>query len=111
MIYAWDVVNEIFTDEGGMRRNHFFEVCGEGYVELAFRAARKADEGVKLYVNDYMTAKAKIAGAMEMLRKWRAAGILIDGVGVQGHVSRGEAGRMEWTLRAFGEVVEEVSVF
>lgn len=108
VIYAWDVVNEIFTDEGGMRRNHFFEVLGERFVGIAFEAARKADGNAKLYINDYMTAKAKITGAVECIRRWRGAGMEIDGVGVQGHVSKGEAGRMGWTLKAFGNVVKEV---
>lgn len=109
-IYAWDVVNEIFTDEGGLRRNHFYEVLGEKYISIAFRAAREADSGAKLYVNDYMTAKAKISGAVEFIRKWKSQGVEIDGIGHQGHVSKNEASRIGWTLRMLAECVEEVAV-
>lgn len=109
-IYAWDVVNEVFTDEGGLRRNHFYEVLGEKYISIAFHAARKADPAAKLYVNDYMTAKAKISGAVEFIRKWKMQGVEIDGIGHQGHVSKGEAGRIGWTLKALAECVEEVAL-
>ncbi|CZT15946.1 related to Endo-1,4-beta-xylanase [Ramularia collo-cygni] len=110
MIYAWDVVNEIFTDVGDLRENHFFKVLGERYVRLAFQAAREADRGTKLYVNDYFTAKAKILAAVVVIGRWKRDGWEIDGVGVQGHVSKGEAGRLGWSLEVLGKVVDEVAI-
>ncbi|KAI5357644.1 Putative glycoside hydrolase family 10 domain, glycoside hydrolase superfamily [Septoria linicola] len=109
-IYAWDIINEPFLDDGTLRSNHFFNVLGESYIAIAFHAAKEADPHAKLYLNDYMTARAKIAGAAQHVKRWRDAGIPIDGIGVQGHVSRNESRRMCWTLRDLAAVVDEVAV-
>src|SRR3954469_6674357 len=44
-IYAWDVVNEAFADDGsGRHRSSVFQnLLGDGYIEQAFRTARTAD--------------------------------------------------------------------
>ncbi|MFD9633564.1 endo-1,4-beta-xylanase, partial [Streptomyces violascens] len=54
-IYAWDVVNEAFADGGsGQHRGSVFQnVLGNGFIEEAFRTARKADPSAKLCYNDY----------------------------------------------------------
>lgn len=89
VIYAWDVVNEAFSDdeEGGYRLDSpWYEIIGEEYVEKAFEFARKyADEDVKLFLNDYnATIPAKrdsiYAAAATLAEKG-----LLDGVGMQSH--------------------------
>lgn len=89
-IVEWDVVNEAFEDDGSWRRSLWYDVLGPGYVEAAFRFARDADPGAKLYYNDYGAewANAKSDAILALAARLRQAGLL-DGVGFQAHFNSG----------------------
>jgi endo-1,4-beta-xylanase len=85
-IFSWDVVNEALNEDGSMRRSIFFEKMGEDYVTEAFRLTQKVSPGTELYYNDYNNEQPqKRAGCIALIKKIQAAGVRIDGVGIQGH--------------------------
>src|SRR6188474_3462428 len=85
-IYSWDVVNEALEEDGSMRKSVFLEKLGSDFVTKAFELAQKAAPNTELYYNDYnIEQPKKRAGAIALIRKIRAAGVRIDGVGIQGH--------------------------
>ena len=85
-ITSWDVVNEALNEDGTMRKSIFLDKLGDDFVTEAFRLAQKAAPNTKLYYNDYnIEQPQKRAGAIGLIKKIQAAGVRIDGVGIQGH--------------------------
>ena len=69
-----------------MRQSPWMKIIGEDYLELAFKFAHEADVSAELYYNDYdLELPAKRAGAVELIKKLKAAGVPIAGVGLQNH--------------------------
>lgn len=84
--HSWEVVNEALNEDGSLRNTVFLQKLGSGYVEEAFRLAQKAAPHTELYYNDYnIEQPKKRAGAIAIIKKIQAAGIRIDGIGIQGH--------------------------
>jgi endo-1,4-beta-xylanase len=85
-IHGWDVVNEAFEDDGALRDSLWRRIIGDDYLELAFRFAHEADPHAELYYNDYNEwhpGKRKAVGAL--VRSFKANGVPIHGIGMQGH--------------------------
>ena len=96
IVYAWDVVNEAIVDgpaldREGNKRNPYrqsrhYRLCGEEFIAKAFEFAREADPKALLFYNDYNAADpAKRDRIYEMVKEMKAAGVPIDGIGMQGH--------------------------
>ncbi|SKB45733.1 endo-1,4-beta-xylanase [Parapedobacter luteus] len=91
LIESWDVVNEALNEDGTLRNSIFLEKLGKNYIIEAFRLAQKAAPNTKLYYNDYnIEQPQKRAGAISLIKSIQAAGVRIDGVGIQGHWRAGD---------------------
>jgi len=87
-IYAWDVVNEAIDDKDSVffRASDWYKICGEEFIADAFRWAHEADPKAVLFYNDYDTeSPVKRDKIFNLLRKLKADGVPIDGIGLQGH--------------------------
>jgi endo-1,4-beta-xylanase len=113
-LYAWDVVNEAFA-ENGSRRSSNLQSTGNDWIEAAFRAARAADPGVQLCYNDYNIENwtyAKTQGVYAMVRDFKARGVPIDCVGLQTHFTGGSSlpGNFQQTLSSFAALGVDVAL-
>ena len=93
-VFAWDVVNEAFNDNGTLRSTVWFNRPGigmsdkgTGYIEQAFRWARQSDRRAKLCYNDYgaETINSKSDAIYTMLQDFKKRRVPIDGIGFQMH--------------------------
>ncbi len=114
LIYAWDVVNEAFEDNGGgMRDCPWYRIIGEDYIKQAFVCARKyAPEGVKLFYNDFNSyIPAKETNIYMMARSLKEEGV-IDGIGMQSHLDVGYPTASQYlkTLEKFSNLGLEVQI-
>jgi Beta-1,4-xylanase len=94
-VYAWDVVNEAFNDDGTMRSTLWYDQPGIGsaglgtkYIEQALKWARAADPNAKLFYNDYNAEPmdAKSDAIYSMAQDFKNRGVPLDGVGFQFHI-------------------------
>lgn len=91
-IQSWDVVNEPLDElTGAPDENVLFRELGVDYIAEAFRAARSADPGAQLFLNEFFQnyTGEKADAFVDLVRNLLAAGVPIDGVGVQGHIAPG----------------------
>ncbi|MBP1567065.1 MAG: endo-1,4-beta-xylanase, partial [Oscillospiraceae bacterium] len=93
-VYAYDVCNELFVNDGGGLRpgsnSGWTRVYGDNNDEFiinAFTYARKyAPKGCKLYINDYNEyIPAKTNDIYNIAMKLKEKGV-IDGIGMQSHL-------------------------
>ncbi|WP_345015070.1 non-reducing end alpha-L-arabinofuranosidase family hydrolase [Streptomyces shaanxiensis] len=115
-IHSWDVVNEAFADGPGgqLRSSVFRDVLGNGFIEEAFRTARKADPAAKLCYNDYNIenwSDAKTQGVYKMVKDFKSRGVPIDCVGLQSHFGAGgPPASFQTTLSKFAALGVDVQI-
>jgi endo-1,4-beta-xylanase len=115
-IRLWDVVNEpIELAHGradGLRRAVFLEAIGPGYIEHAFAAARAADPGARLLLNEYGIEyatpedEAKRLALLRLLERLRRDGVPVEALGVQAHL---DLGGRPFSASRFGRFLAEVA--
>ena len=97
-VYAWDVVNEAFNDDGSLRGTLWSNAPGIGregtaYIEQALRWAHAADPKALLFYNDFGAepVNAKSDAIYRMARDFLSRGVPLNGIGLQMHLSVGPA--------------------
>ncbi|MEW9548125.1 endo-1,4-beta-xylanase [Nonomuraea sp. NPDC050783] len=105
-IAVWDVVNEVVDENqpDGLRRSPWYEITGLDFIRTAFRVAHEADPDAKLFINDYNTEYPRKREALyALVKKLKAEGVPIDGVGHQLHlnIEQPPASNVEDTIERF----------
>jgi endo-1,4-beta-xylanase len=114
-IYAWDVVNEVISDNPNeyFRNSQWYRICGEEFVDKAFIYAREADPKALLFYNDYNeTNPVKREKIFRMVKSMKDRGIPIDGVGLQCHWGMYDIteGKIDSTLKRFADLGLKIQV-
>lgn len=110
-IQSWDVCNEVIHlpdgQANGLRDAPWYRLLGPGYIDLAYRTARRVDPHALLCYNDYdieseaPAQAAKRTAVLAMLRGMKQRGVPIDAMGIQGHISAGPGHKYGAGLTAF----------
>ena len=112
-VKSWDVVNEVLEWDGTLRDSPWRQIIGEDYIAKAFQFAHEADPAAELFYNDYgIETGAKREGALALIRKLKAEGVPITGVGIQEHVglSWPSSRDVNEAIAAFGRLGIKVAI-
>lgn len=107
------MVNEALNEDGTMRQSQWYKIISPDFIEKAFQYAHEADPKAQLYYNDYsLENEAKRKGAVELMRKLKADGVPITGIGLQGHLHLDDADAKTEaeTIEAFAALGLQVNV-
>ena len=122
VVYCWDVFNECIADGGRrpggvdqpLRESTFYKICGnDEYIRKAFEYAREADPNALLFYNDYNECDpVKRDRIYNMVKEMKAAGVPIDGIGMQGHynIYGPSEEDMEAAVSKYAEIVDHIHV-
>ena len=110
-IDSWDVVNEPVNPPDDrsdhLRADVFLSQIGPEYLRLAHTAARAADPGARLVLNEYGVEydtpemDRKRAAVLDVIENMRTRHIPIDALGIQAHLSVGRYPFSEQKLRDY----------
>ena len=88
-VVSWDVVNEVFNDDGTVRNTIWVQKLGFDYVARCFQYANQADPNAILFYNDYghEYSAAKRTAIINFINGLKSRGIPIHGIGLQFHTT------------------------
>jgi endo-1,4-beta-xylanase len=114
-LYAWDVVNEPFNEDGSFRSDAFTAGFGSGpaYIADALTTARAADPSAKLYLNDFNIegTGTKSNAMFSLVQSLKQQGVPIDGVGFESHFILGQVpSTMQANMARFAALGLDVAV-
>jgi endo-1,4-beta-xylanase len=114
-IYAWDVVNEPFNDDGSFRQDVFSNAFGGGaqYIGDAIRTAHAADPAAKLYINDYNIEGlgAKSDAMYNLAQTLLSQGVPLGGIGFESHFIVGQIpSTLQANLQRFADLGLDVAI-
>jgi endo-1,4-beta-xylanase len=112
---SWDVVNEPLDDDGTLTNDVFLRTLGPDYIGIAFRLAHAADPHARLFLNEIATElpSPKQDALVALVRKLKADGVPIDGVGLQDHTDAGDypsRAILAHTMRRFTDMGLDVEI-
>ncbi|HET6766434.1 MAG TPA: endo-1,4-beta-xylanase [Chitinophagaceae bacterium] len=115
VVYAWDVVNEVISDNPNefYRNSTWYRICGEEFITKAFEYAHAADPKALLFYNDYNeTDPVKREKIYKMVKGLKDAGVPIHGVGLQAHWSIHDLreGQVDSTIGRFASLGLKVQI-
>ena len=117
VVYCWDVVNEAISDDPNAkdpyRQSAMYKLCGDEFIAKAFEYAREADPNALLFYNDYSCVDAhKRERIYNMVKKMKAAGVPIDGIGMQGHynIYFPTEQQLDSAITRFEEIVDHIHI-
>lgn len=116
IIYCWDVVNEAVSDRDDeiLRPSSWVQISGgDEFIRKAFEYAHEADPNALLYYNDYNAAvPEKRDKIYNMIKEMKEAGVPIDGIGMQGHLSIYEPSLedIEAAIVKYSEIVDHIQI-
>ncbi|KIM31617.1 glycoside hydrolase family 10 protein [Serendipita vermifera MAFF 305830] len=87
-VYTWDVVNEVFNEDGTFRSTVFYDTIGAEFIDIAFKTARQTDPHALLAINDYNIdgTGAKSTAMINLVKGAKRRGVPIDQIGAQAHL-------------------------
>lgn len=88
-VYAWDVVNEAFNNDGSLKDSYWLRTIGPEYIKKAFIWAKEADPDALLFYNDYSAevTNEKSNAIFNLLKSFKNEKIPVDGIGFQFHTN------------------------
>jgi len=94
-VFAWDVLNEAFDENGKLRSSIWYDQPGIGlagkgtaYIEQALRWTHAADPDALLFYNDAEgeALNPKSDALYAMVKDFKRRGVPVDGIGMQMHI-------------------------